>query len=195
MDFFDDEKNVRDYIEMARGYDGRDLIKRLRQHLPPGSTVLELGMGPGIDLEMLELGFNVTGSDSSQVFLNMFREKNPGADILRLDATTLETDRKFDAIYSNKVLHHLRREDLMRSLERQSEVVRDGGILCHSFWRGAGEEEYDGLRFVYYTENELLKIVSPGWEILELDVYREMETADSILLIAKLGSVSSTPSD
>ncbi len=50
MNYFDDPANVESYIKMADGYDGRALIGILQKHLPPGSTVLELGMGPGKDL-------------------------------------------------------------------------------------------------------------------------------------------------
>ena len=56
MDYFDDEQNVRDYIRMAEGYDGRALVDKLGAYLGEGATVLELGMGPGIDLDMLRDG-------------------------------------------------------------------------------------------------------------------------------------------
>ncbi len=185
MNFWEDPRNVSEYIEMARGYDGRQIIEKLRHVLDPGKSVLEIGMGPGVDLSILARDYRVTGSDSSQAFLDMYRENNPDADLIQLDAVTLNTNRRFDAIYSNKVLHHLRREDLERSFARQRKIVDDGGILCHSFWKGTGEDEINGLRFVYYTETELEKMVAPEWTILECSVYREMEEADSILLILR----------
>ena len=46
MGFFDTEKGVDEYIKMAEGYDGAELIKILQKYLPEKSTVLELGMGP-----------------------------------------------------------------------------------------------------------------------------------------------------
>ncbi len=33
MEYFNSEKNVQQYIKMARGYDGKGLIKKLRTHL------------------------------------------------------------------------------------------------------------------------------------------------------------------
>ena len=53
MGFFETEEGVNEYIKMAEGYDGKDLIKVFENYLPKGSTVLELGMGPGKDLDML----------------------------------------------------------------------------------------------------------------------------------------------
>ena len=119
MGFFDTEKGVNEYIKMAEGYDGRALIKIFKNYLRKDSKVLELGMGPGKDLDILGENFVVTGSDNSSVFLEKYREKNPKADLMLLDAVTLNTDRKFDGIYSNKVLHHLTTEDLKTSLKNQ----------------------------------------------------------------------------
>ncbi len=52
MGFYDEAKTANQYIEMAAGYDGRELIQALREHLPDGSRVLEIGMGPGVELKI-----------------------------------------------------------------------------------------------------------------------------------------------
>jgi hypothetical protein len=52
MGFFDTEKGVEQYIKMAEGYDGAELIKILQKYLPQNSTVLELGIGPGKDMDI-----------------------------------------------------------------------------------------------------------------------------------------------
>jgi SAM-dependent methyltransferase len=183
--YYDDEKNVRDYIEMAKGYDGRELIEVLNGYLPVGATVLELGMGPGVDLEFLSQSYQVTGSDSAQIFLDIYRQKNPEADLLLLDAVTIETDLKFDGIYSNKVLHHLSADELKDSFLRQREILNPGGILFHSFWYGDHEETMHGLRFQYYTEEILLAMVEHFYEVLEITRYSELEAEDSFYLVLK----------
>ena len=38
---------------MAEGYDGKEFIPVLRKHLKQDATLLELGMGPGKDVELL----------------------------------------------------------------------------------------------------------------------------------------------
>jgi cyclopropane fatty-acyl-phospholipid synthase-like methyltransferase len=185
MGYFDERKNVDQYIQMAEGYDGRELIAILKIHLPAGSTVLELGMGPGKDLDLLAQTYSVTGSDYSSVFLELYREKQPSADLLRLDAVSIETLRTFDCIYSNKVLHHLPKADLHRSFARQKEVLTDSGLLLHSFWHGHKEEEIHGLRFVYYTEDELLNTIGPGFEVVAIDRYKEIEDNDSFYILLR----------
>ncbi len=183
MGFFDEQKNVDQYIKMAEGYDGRDLVAVLEKHLPAKSTILELGMGPGKDVDLLGQTYNVTGSDCSEVFLNYYRKKHLNADLLRLDAAEIETDRSFNCVYSNKVLQHLQKAELRHSFERQREVLTDGGLAMHSFWYGDGEEEFHGLLSAYYTEEKLLEIIGSAFEVVEMDRYKEMETGDSFYVV------------
>lgn len=183
--YFDNRENVEEHIRIAEGFDGRELVARLREVLDPGSSVLELGMGPGKDLEMLAEQYRVTGSDLSDVFLRLYHADHPDADLLQLDAVSLDTARRFDCIYTNKVLHHISREDLRKSFQRQSEVLNDGGIVLHTFWRGSGTEMMGDLRFVYYVEDDIQGLAEEAYKILALDVYSEMADDDSLLLIAR----------
>jgi cyclopropane fatty-acyl-phospholipid synthase-like methyltransferase len=183
--YYDTEENAREYMHIAEGFDGRELIERLRELLDPGSTVLELGMGPGKDLRMLAETYKVTGSDLSDAFLSLFRQENPEADLLKLDAVAINTDRRFDCIYSNKVLHHLTRAELQSSMARQAEILAPGGLILHTFWKGNGVEEMGGLRFVYYTEDDIRSLVERNYQVVILESYTEMEHDDSILLIGR----------
>ena len=186
MGYYDTEKGVREYIKMAEGYDGAFLIDVLKIHLPADSSILELGMGPGKDLDLMKGRYRVTGSDVSQEFLDRYRKANEKADLIRLDAVSIDTDRRFDGIYSNKVLYHLTREELISSLMRQKQVLNRGGVIMHSFWYGEqDDEEAQGLRFVYYTIPQLREIVNDLFEIIETERYREMDDDDSIYILAR----------
>jgi cyclopropane fatty-acyl-phospholipid synthase-like methyltransferase len=186
MGFYDDKKTALQYIEMAEGYDGRELIEVLRNHLPDGASVLELGMGPGVDLKILSEYFRATGSDNSQFFLDRYRNSHSRADLIYLDAVVLDTKRSFDCIFSNKVLHHLTNEELLASFSRQKEILSAPGLIMHSFWRGTGTEEHHGLRFVYQTEESIRSIVSQWFSDVEVIVYTEMEKDDSLYVVATL---------
>lgn len=187
MEFFHQEKNVNDYIKMAEGYDGREIIEELQKHLPRGSSVLEIGMGPGTDLALLENIYqgHVTGSDYSEIFINRYQKQHPEVDLILLDATTLKTDRKFQGLYSNKVLMHLSREELKQSIKRQTEILEPNGIICHSFWRSEKEENYDGLLFIYYTSEQLHTLFKENFDIIKIGIYQEMEPDDSLFIIAR----------
>ena len=186
MGFYDDEETALQYIAMAEGYDGKELIEVLRKHLPDGATILELGMGPGVDLTMLRAHFRATGSDISQFFLERYRETHPDSDLLVLDAVELETDRNFDCIYSNKVLHHLENEQLLISLRNQKELLTSGGMVFHSFWRGTGTEEHHGLKFVYQNEDSLEDAFGSTFAEVEVVTYSEMGDDDSLYVIAQI---------
>ena len=98
MGFYDDEENVETYVQMAEGYDGRELVTALRQHLPPGSTVLGIGHGAGkgsgpacwkSSLRPVPTG--------RKYFWRRYRRDHPGTDVLLLDAVTLDTEQRFDS--------------------------------------------------------------------------------------------------
>jgi cyclopropane fatty-acyl-phospholipid synthase-like methyltransferase len=184
-DYYQSKKHVMEYIRMSEGYDGKELVKILKNYLLPKSTILELGMGTGRDLDILKKEFDVTGSDNSHVFLDMYREKHPNADLIHLDAEKLDTNRRFDCIYSNKVLHHLTTKKLKKSIKKQKELLNHSGILFHSFWQGDKDERYKGLRFVYYTKKELFNYFSEDFKIIEIETYKEMEDNDSIYVIVQ----------
>jgi cyclopropane fatty-acyl-phospholipid synthase-like methyltransferase len=181
--YFDSKKNVDEYIRMAEGYDGKYLISKLKKHLPTGSHVLELGMGPGKDLKLLQNDYIVTGSDTSHIFLNRYKEAHPDADLLFLDAASLNTTRQFECLYSNKVYHHLSQNETQNSFVQHTSILSDQGIALHTFWFGEGEEEHHGLRFVYYSEDDIKKLIPPSFKILELSRYTELDPEDSIILL------------
>ena len=111
--------------------------------------------------------------------------KNSDGEFLELDAVTLITDKKFDGIYSNKVMHHLTDNELERSIKRQYEILNTNGIICHSFWKGEGSEVFKGLFVNYHDEVGLKEAFKTHFEILSIENYKEFEDDDSILLIGK----------
>ena len=185
MGFFDTEEGVNQYLEMAKGHDGRELIQKLSEFLPAGSTVLELGMGPGNDLDILSKKYEVTGSDNSSLFIEAYRMARPEADLMLLDAVTLHTDRRFDCLFSNKVLHHLERSDLEDSIPRQARLLEEDGLLAHAFWYGSKIEEHGGLYFQYYEESDLEEIFGDYFDVVLMERYEELEPGDSIFVILK----------
>jgi trans-aconitate methyltransferase len=184
--YYHTKESVEEYIRLAKDVNGKNLIDKLKEHIPLESQLLELGSGPGTDWEILSKDFVVTGSDYSEEFLGHLRTKHPNAQFLHLDASTLETSQKFDAIYSNKVLHHLTDQQLKQSIQRQRNILNANGIICHSFWAGEGDEIFKGMFVNYHTKQALDKLFSTDFQILEMESYAEFETDDSILLIAKM---------
>lgn len=182
--YYHTKESVDQYIKMAEGYNGKHLIEILKEYTS-GPDVLELGSGPGTDWDLLNNDYKVTGSDNSEEFLKRLKSKYPNGEFLKLNARTLLTDRKFHTIYSNKVLHHLNDQELEQSVKRQSEVLLSAGVICHSFWKGEGSENYDGMFVNNHTKESLMDYFGAYFQILKLEAYQEFESNDSLYLIAK----------
>lgn len=184
-EYYKTKESVDEYINLAKDVNGKQLIEKLEQVLPPNSVLLEIGSGPGTDWKILNKTFHVIGSDNSTEFLNHLVSKNPNGEFLELDAITLLTDKKFDGIYSNKVMHHLTDNELADSIKRQYEILNPNGIICHSFWKGEGSEIFKGLFVNYHNEVNLKEFHKAYFEILSIENYKEFEDEDSLLLLGR----------
>ncbi|MDF1697333.1 MAG: class I SAM-dependent methyltransferase [Saprospiraceae bacterium] len=183
--YYKTKESVEEYIQLAKDVNGSTLIEVLNRFLPIGSTVLEIGSGPGTDWNILAQFYEVTGSDNSKEFLKHLTATYPSGTFLELDATALSTKAKYDGVYSNKVLHHLTDDELKHSIHRQHELIKEEGILCHSFWKGEGSEIFKGLFVNYHSEQDLKDYFERYFEILSVECYAEFEEGDSLLLIAR----------
>ncbi len=188
MHYFMDKKNVEQYIEMTKDYEPMAIVEKLRLYLPEGKSLLELGMGPGRELPLLAKSYQVVGSDYSSIFVDAFKAKHTDIEVMVLDAMTMQTTRKFDCVYSNKVLSHLSINDFHASLQRQAAVLNEEGILFMTLWRGDDHETYVedmGLRFTYFSEETIRRFAIGHFEVLACEVFTEMEVDDSLLVVLK----------
>ena len=185
MNLFDDPEKVNEYIKMSEAYNGRSLIEKLKEYLPHGSSLLEIGMGPGKDLDILSEVYHATGSDRSKLFVNRYNAMHPNSQAVLLNAVDLNIDRTFQGIYSNKVLIHLSKNELEQSFQSQLNILESGGIAFHSFWRGDKEESFDGLRFVYYTIETIAPLIPPKFKLIYHYNYNEDSDNDSFAIILK----------
>lgn len=184
-EYYKIKESVDEYIKLAKGVNGKELIEKLKQVLQPNSVVLEIGSGPGSDWRILNKFYNVIGSDYSTEFLNRLISENPKGEFLELDAITLLTDKKFDGIYSNKVIHHLNDDELAGSIKRQYEIINPNGVICHSFWKGEGSEVFKGLFVNYHNAAAIEEFYREYFEILSIESYEEFENEDSLLLLGR----------
>lgn len=180
-----DKQISNEYRNTSTGQDGTELIKKLRNHLHENSSVLILGMGSGRDYKLLSDYYKVTGSDFSKLLLSVYQKSHLDSDLITLDPIEIESERQFDCVYSNKVLHQMSEADLAQSLQNQIKILAPGGYAIHSFWSGNKEEDHHGLKWVYYYEETLAKVIPEEFEIVELSTYRDKIDFDSIFVILK----------
>ncbi|QCX38984.1 class I SAM-dependent methyltransferase [Aureibaculum algae] len=184
-DYYKTKESVEEYIKLAKNFDGQPFIEKLKQVLTLQSSLLEIGSGPGTDWKILNEFYKVTGSDNSSEFMNHLVSKNPDGNFIELDAISLKTEMKFDGIYSNKVMHHLKDDELIESVRKQNEILNLNGIICHSFWKGEGSEIFKGLFVNYHSVMSLSEAFRKYFEILSVEEYKEFDDNDSLLLIAR----------
>lgn len=184
-----DPEKVASYIKLCEGLSYPFLYERLQQHLPQGSSLLELGTGPGNDLAFLAEQYKAMGSDLSPGFVDHAREKLPQCDVLQLDAVAIDVPdpaQRFDCIYSNKVLHLLSMAQLEDSCRRQRELLREGGLFAHTFWMGDGTvQEIGGMSHFYHERGSLLALIEGYFVVIDTLAYEEFSPEDSLFVIAR----------
>lgn len=142
-------------------------------------------MGPGYDLNLLKKHCECTGSDKSPVFVKKYLDAHPDAKAITLDAVSMNVDKQFDCIYSNKALIHLSQAELIISLENQKKVLTPDGLIFHTFWLGKDSAEFNGLFFQYYSVDEIKTLFEKEYTVLRVESYSEMEKNDSCFIVCK----------
>jgi len=187
MSFYDNKDSAAKYIDMCDGYDAANELPQLFDALPQGARILEIGSGPGNDLALLKSRYDAVGSDNSDAFINHLEARFPDTTILKLNAETLATDQRFDAIYSNKVLHHLDDVGLKRSLLAQAKLLKPRGLVFHLIWRRIETIPEDfGMVFVERELSHMRTAMGPSFELLSSVEFGEFEAGDSLAILARV---------
>lgn len=185
MEFFLRQEKVKAYIQNVKGFYLPTLAEHVQRNLTKGSRLLELGMGPGLDYFRLKENYKITGSDYSPYFVQEVNRMDPQGEILELDIRDIHLDRRFDGLYSNKVLPHFALEDLIPIFLSLGKLLLPGGIMVHSFWRGDGLEIFEGLPFYYYLPDDLEAFVNGNLELVYTETYGEIDSDDSFVAVFK----------
>lgn len=90
-------------------------------------------MRPGKELLLLNEYYDVCGSDASAIFVEPFSQQYPNINVQLFDAASVDTDERYDGIFSNKVLYPLTQDAPRVSFEHQARDLNTGGIALHSF--------------------------------------------------------------
>ncbi len=126
-------------------------LDELRDRLPPGSAVLDLGCGSGLPVarDLTAAGYHVTGVDISDVQVRRARDLVPAATFIRADVSTVRFDAgAFDAVLSFFALIHLPLADQPSLLARAASWLRPGGLFVattgYRAWTGVEENWLGG---------------------------------------------------
>lgn len=109
---------------------GESLVELLAP--APGERILDLGCGPGqLTNKIAEHGATVIGLDSSPEMIGQARQNFPKLHFVLQNATSMQFEDEFDAIFSNATLHWiLDAEAVARGMYR---ALRKGGRVVAEF--------------------------------------------------------------
>lgn len=143
------------YAETRSDIGLRD-VTALARTLPSGAKVLDAGCGTGapIAAELLRLGFDVYGIDSSAAMIRRFRANCPAAHAQH--STLAGSDlfgESFDAVIAWGVLFHLDPRDQELAIAKLAGALKPGGTLLFTAGRDEGsvDGEMNGVPFRYVS--------------------------------------------
>jgi SAM-dependent methyltransferase len=144
-------------IRLTRAWTG------FARHLTPAARVLDLGCGPGRDIEWLRArGYRALGADLSLGMLRQARAR-VGGDLTCCDMRVLPFPAgAFEGVWLCAALLHLPRADAPRALAAARRVLRGASPLYVGVQQGVGErwDKARGARlFTYYQSDELAALV------------------------------------
>ncbi len=129
---------------------------------PIKGNILDLGCGQGRDsIFLASLGYNVTAVDISTVGINQMLEKSrsQGLTIEGIvdDIQNVKLDKTFNVILFDMLLHGFEKHIQLELLEKYSNLLNKGGILCIVY-----PDDFDTEHFM-----SMLKSLSNDWKLLD----------------------------
>ncbi|MBI9052138.1 MAG: class I SAM-dependent methyltransferase [Anaerolineaceae bacterium] len=121
-----------------------DFIARAKhfiQQLPPQTTLLDLGCGPGRDLSWFtQQGIDAIGADLSYGMLKEAQQAGI-SNLCQMEMRHLPfADHSFSGVWCNAALIHIPKGDIPTTLAEIRRVLLPGGRFCVSIQQGSGEK-------------------------------------------------------
>lgn len=104
----------------------------IREHIPAGSRILDVGCGTGVLAEhLLHEGYDVTGADPFAAMLEYMRARDPRLKTVHAPGQELPfDDDTFDLTYCVAVMHHVANpKDVHDTLVEMCRVTKPGGYV------------------------------------------------------------------
>jgi trans-aconitate methyltransferase len=128
-----------------------------------GENILDIGCGTG-DLanQIAESGADILGTDASAEMIAGAKQKYPSLTFEQIDATKLDFDVKFDAVFSNATFHWIENQKaLIKGICKSLKI--DGRLVAEFGGKGNVKSITDAIDNAAEALNLQHKIVSNFW--------------------------------
>ncbi|HIH13286.1 TPA: class I SAM-dependent methyltransferase [Candidatus Woesearchaeota archaeon] len=174
------EKTAEHYDSIRRDVsEMKDLTDFFISHLK-GNKILDIGCAGGRDAEYFhDQGFDVTGIDFTEKFIEIAEKIVPKAKFIEMDMRDLNfKDEEFDGIWCCAAFLHIPKSQAGKTLEGFRRVLKNRGLLYLCVKQGQGEKmvskaEYLGNAkfYAFYQEDEFKKLIqNAGFSIIKSSV-------------------------
>ncbi len=170
------------YDSIAADYDKMfsapsEHISELLKYLGQESAILDLGCGAGNNAVYLSnLGYNVTGIDTSDNMLAIAQSKKSNAKFIQGDIHRLNfNDNSFNCVILSYILCHLTNNDIAGCLARLTHILTHNGVLFIELFTGV-------LGEITITE-PLNNALTTDFNIIRIDDIETMLEANNFKIV------------
>lgn len=167
-------KNAIGFFENTIGADMGKTYEIFNSYLKKGATILDLGCGSGRDSHHFSnYGYEVISADYSDEMVKMagdFLNK----EVIKLDMRQMDFNNKFDGIWACASILHIKKDEIVKVLEKSYTALKEGGIIYMSFKYGEGEVQKGGRHFSNYKEDTFTKLLD-SLDLFEIEKFWKTE--------------------
>lgn len=180
-------------------------VREFSNYLKEGSTILDLGCGPGNIAKFLvnqNKGYKILGVDLSHEMLKLARQNVPTEQFVIGDIRDLQLEQKFDAVIASFCIIHLEDDEAIGLLRKTRDLLNDQGFLYLCFMNGgipgfdkasfSNEEMY----FNYFSPDEIKKLLENlDYKVLSMHFHeyrrKDGQVIQDVIIIALLRQTKS----
>ena len=159
------KENAPLYAEETKNSLVYDALGEFLSRVEEKGRILDLGCGSGRDsFFFLERGFSVDSLDGSEA-MKREAERLFGINVRLSDFLSLDEEEKYDGVWAQASILHLKEESLRKVLNLISRALKTGGVFYTSFRKGEVDGFENGRWYTNMTESRFSSLLPPNLQI------------------------------
>lgn len=145
-----------------------DLLSCIEVNLKSGGSILEIGCGPGMYLNLIPNNYKKTACDINTGLLEIAKKQVPDAKFYLGNFTSIPFNETFDFIYCIGVLIYFTPTELKEVLNKMYQVLNSGGTLYINYPHAISKSDvhFKDLTYVQYSPDYIENLIGNKFEII-----------------------------